>query len=134
MALVNTLLLRHKTIGAGVVVVMVLLGGVLYPLLPEQMAVHWNASGEADGTAAKPIAVLLMPGVVVLMALLFEIVDIDAGERVVGSVAMLLLLLIQSMVFLINLGINAPIVPVALAGAFVVVGLAVWFEIHPLGA
>jgi uncharacterized membrane protein len=130
----RAILLRQKTIAAGVVAVMLLLGGVLYPLLPEQMAVHWNASGEADGTAAKPIAVLLMPGTVVLMALLFEIADIDADEQVVGSVAMLLLLVIQSMVFLINLGIDVPVVPVALAGAFVVVGLAVWFEIRPLGA
>jgi hypothetical protein len=34
------------------------------------------------------------------------------------------------MVFLINLGINVPIVSVALAGAFVVVGLAVWYEVR----
>ncbi|MCU4719649.1 DUF1648 domain-containing protein [Halapricum hydrolyticum] len=31
---------------------MLLLGGILYPALPEQMAVHWNASDETDGTAA----------------------------------------------------------------------------------
>jgi uncharacterized membrane protein len=130
----RAILLRQNTIATGVVAVMLLLGGVLYPLLPEQMAVHWNASGEADGTAAKPIAVLLMPGVVVLMALLFKIADIDADEQVVGSVAMLLLLVIQTMVFLVNLGIDVPIVPVSLAGAFVVVGLAVWFEIRPVGA
>jgi uncharacterized membrane protein len=128
------LLRKQKTIAAGAVAVMVLLGGVLYPSLPEQMAVHWNASGEADGTAAKPVAVLLMPGIVLLMTLLFELVDTDADERVVGSVATLLLLVVQIMVLLINLGTDAPIVPVALAGALVVVGLAIWVELRPSGA
>lgn len=70
---VRTLLLKQKTIAATVVAVMLLLGGVLYPALPEQMVIHWNAAGEADGTAAKPLAILAMPAVVVVMTLLFEL-------------------------------------------------------------
>jgi heme A synthase len=94
------------------------------------MAVHWNAAGDADRTTTKLIAILLMPAVVVGMSVLFEVTNVDDNDRVVGSVAMLLLLVVQIMVFLINLGINVPIVSVALAGAFVVVGLAVWYEVR----
>lgn len=126
----EALLVRQKAIATGVVSVMLLLGGVLYPMLPDQMAIHWNASGEVDGTAAKPIAVFAMPALVTFMTVLFEATDISVDERIVGSVAMILLLVVQMMVFLINLGVNVPIVPVALAGAFVVVCLAVWFELR----
>jgi len=41
----EALLTRQKTVAAGVVVGLVLLGGALYPSLPDPMAVHWNASG-----------------------------------------------------------------------------------------
>jgi len=124
----RTLLTQQKIVAATVVSVMLLLGGVLYSSLPDQMAIHWNAAGDADGTTTKLIAILLMPAVVVGMSVLFEVTNVDDNDMVVGSVAMLLLLVVQIMVFLINLGINVPIVSVALAGAFVVVGLAVWYE------
>ena len=133
MSTARALLNRQKTVAAGVVTVMVLLGAVLYPSLPDQMAVHWSASGEADGMAPKPIAVGAMPALVVFMSVLFAATDVSADDRVVGSVAMLLLLVVQIMVLSTNLGIDVPIVPVALAGAFVVVSLAVWFELRNPG-
>jgi uncharacterized membrane protein len=129
----RTLLTQQKIVAATVASVMLLLGGVLYSSLPDQMAVHWNAAGDADGTTTKLIAILLMPAVVVGMSVLFEVTSVDDNDSVVGSVAMLLLLVVQIMVFLRNLGINVPIVPVALAGAFVVVGLAVWYEVRNPG-
>jgi uncharacterized membrane protein len=129
----RTLLTQQKIVAATVASMMLLLGGVLYSSLPDQMAVHWNAAGDADGTTTKLIAILLMPAVVVGMSVLFEVTNVDDNDRVVGSVAMLLLLVVQIMVFLINLGINVPIVSVALAGAFVVVGLAVWYEVRDPG-
>jgi uncharacterized membrane protein len=127
---VKTLLTQQKIVAATVASVMLLLGGVLYSSLPDQMAIHWNAAGDADGTTTKLIAILLMPAVVVGMSVLFQVTNVDDNDRVVGSVAILLLLVVQIMVFLINLGINVPIVSVALAGAFVVVGLAVWYEVR----
>jgi uncharacterized membrane protein len=129
----RTLLTQQKIVAATVASVMLLLGGVLYSSLPDQMAVHWNAAGDADRRTTKLIAILLMPAVVVGMSVLFEVTNVDDNDRVVGSVAMLLLLVVQIMVLLINLGINVPIVSVALAGAFVVVGLAVWYEVRDPG-
>jgi uncharacterized membrane protein len=123
-----TLLARQRLIAAGVVAALLLLGAVLYPSLPARMAIHWNASGQADGTAAKPIAVLAMPAIVALVSVLLDVTDSDVGDRVVGSAAMLLLLVVQVAVLLVNLGVGVPIVPLALAGAFVVVVLAVRFE------
>ena len=129
----RTLLTQQKIVAATVASVMLLLGGVLYSSLPDQMAVHWNAAGDADGTTTKLIAILLMPAVVVGMSVLFEVTNVNDNDRVAGSVAMLLLLVVQIMVLLINLGINVPMVSVALAGAFVVVGLAVWYEVRDPG-
>lgn len=126
----RSLLTRQKTVAAVVVIALLLLGGALYSSLPSRMAVHWNAAGTVDGTVAKPVAILLMPAIVVSMSVLFEVTGSDADDRVVGSVAMLLLLAVQVMVFLINLGVDVPIVPIALALSFGLVALAVWFEIR----
>jgi uncharacterized membrane protein len=127
---VSELLTRQKTVAAGVVVVLLLLGLVLYPALPDRMAIHWNAAGQPDGTAPKLVAVLAMPAVVVLMSVLFELTVTDRGELVVGSLAMVLLFVVQVMVFLSNLGFVVPIVPVSLALALGLVALAVWFEVR----
>lgn len=127
---VRTRLAAHTQVAALVVAVMLAVGAVLYGRLPTEMATHWNAAGTADGTTSKPVAVLLMPALVVGMSLLFSYVDSDADDRVVGSLAMLVLLGVQLMVFAVNLGIAVPVVPVSLALAGVVVAVAVWFEAH----
>lgn len=113
-----------------VVGALLLLGAALYPSLPDQMSIHWNAAGQADTTVAKPVAVLSMPVVVVFMNVLFEVAGVDADDRVVGSLGMVLMLVVQVMVFLINLGINVPIVPISLALALGLVAMAVWFEVR----
>ena len=110
MSQARALLTQQQIVAATVASVMVLLGGVLYSSLPDQMAVHWNAAGGADGTTTKLIAILLMPAFVVGMSVLFEITNVDDNDRVIGSIAMLLLLVVQIMIFLINLGVNVPIV------------------------
>ena len=127
------LLARQRLVAAAVVGALLLLGVFLYPSLPERMAIHWSASGQVDGTTAKPVAVLSMPAIVVVVSLLLGLTGSDAGDRIVGSVAMLLLLVVQITVFLINLGVDVPIVPIAMAGALVVVGLAVRFELRSSG-
>ena len=123
-------LARQRVVAAVVVGALLLLAALLYPSLPERMAIHWNAAGQVDRTAAKPVAVLSMPAIVVVVSVLFELADSDVGDRIVGSAAMVLLLVVQVAVFLVNLGIGVPIVPVAMVGALVVVGLAVWFELR----
>jgi hypothetical protein len=71
-----------------------------------------------------------MPVVVLSMSLLFEVTGVDADDRVVGSLGMVLLLVVQVMVFLINLGVNVPIVPVSVTLALGLVALAIWFEVR----
>jgi uncharacterized membrane protein len=121
---------NYGRVAAVVTVVLLGLGLVLYPALPERMAVHWNAAGEVDGTAPKLVAVLFMPALVVAVTALFRLARIDADDRVVGSLALLVLSVLQVMVFAVNLGADVPIVPISLAMAFGIVALAVWFEIR----
>jgi uncharacterized membrane protein len=39
----------------------------VYPALPARMPIHWNIRGEPDGWADKQIAVLMMPGTMLLL-------------------------------------------------------------------
>lgn len=43
------------------VLVFFILAGVFYPLMPEVMASHWNAMGEADGTISRFWGLFLFP-------------------------------------------------------------------------
>ncbi len=43
----------------------------LYPSLPQQIPTHWNIKGEIDGYGNKSWALFLLPGVAVLIPLLF---------------------------------------------------------------
>jgi uncharacterized membrane protein len=121
-------LARQKTIAALVTAALLALGFALYAALPDQTAIHWNAAGNSDNVVAKPVAVLAIPAVVVLVTALFEATRVDVGDRIVGSLATLLLFVVQLMVFAVNLGYDVPIVPVAMALAGVVVAAALWFE------
>ena len=121
-------LARQKAVAALVTAALLALGFALYAALPDQMAIHWNAAGEPDNVVGKPLAVLAMPAVVVFMSVLFEVAGSDVGDRIVGSLAMLLLLVVQVMVFGANLGYDVPIVPISLALAGGMVVVAVYFE------
>ncbi len=50
------------------------LAAYFYPDMPDQMASHWNAAGEADGTMGKFWGLFLMPGITLLMYLMFLII------------------------------------------------------------
>lgn len=126
---VARLLARQKMVATLVTAALLALGIALYGVLPEQMAIHWKAAGNADSVVGKPVAIMAMPAVVVFMSLLFE-VTADVGERIVGSVAMLLLLAVQAMAFGVNLGYDVPIVPITLALAGGMVAVAVWYEMR----
>ncbi len=44
---------------------------MLYPIMPDQMASHWNAAGQVDGQMPKIWGLFLMPVIAVAMLLLF---------------------------------------------------------------
>ena len=58
--------LKILLITSVVILLPILAGMILWDQLPEQMPFHWNAAGEVDGWASKPVGVFVMP--VVLMA------------------------------------------------------------------
>jgi|GEM_PF-3451485 len=122
------LLARQRAVAAVVTGTLLAVGVALYATLPDQMVIHWNAAGNPDNAVGKAVAVLAMPAVVVFMSVLFEVSGSDLGERIVGSLAMLLLFVVQIMVFAVNLGYDVPIVPITLALAGVVVAAAFWVE------
>ncbi|WP_458206602.1 SdpI family protein [Haladaptatus sp. NG-SE-30] len=45
-----------------------------YPELPEQMATHWNASGEADGTMSRLAGAFFLPALTLGILVLFAVI------------------------------------------------------------
>lgn len=43
----------------------------LYPSLPDKVPTHWNWKGEADGWSSKPVGAFLLPGLTVVLWLVF---------------------------------------------------------------
>lgn len=121
------LLARHKLVAVITASLMLLVSVALYSSLPAEMSVHWNASGEADSTASKNIAVLILPTITLVMSALFEFTVSDKRELVVGSLSMILLLVIHVMSLLVNIGYNIPIVPISLVLAGLLVAVSFWF-------
>lgn len=65
---------RRDLAGGGILLLMALAAAVVYPRLPERMAVHFSAAGQPDGYLARPLAVALLPGVAAAVLALFKIV------------------------------------------------------------
>ncbi|MFA6461330.1 MAG: SdpI family protein [Candidatus Woesearchaeota archaeon] len=53
-----------------IILISVLIGIVLYPYLPEQMASHWNAQGEANGYSGKFWGTFLLPIITLILFLI----------------------------------------------------------------
>ena len=65
-----------------VVLLMIIVGIVLYDALPEQIPAHWNTAGEVDSYMDKMHAVLLFPGITLLMVVLFPLLSsIDPRKK-----------------------------------------------------
>jgi len=55
----------------GIVALSWLIAWYLYPILPDEIPIHWNAAGEVDGYGSKLVGLLLMPMISIGIALLF---------------------------------------------------------------
>lgn len=51
-----------------------LMGAAVYNFLPERVASHWNAQGEADGTSSVLAGILLLPAILAGTALLMMVI------------------------------------------------------------
>jgi uncharacterized membrane protein len=52
----------------------VVLSAIAAPELPEQLAIHWNAAGQPDGTMAKVPALALIPAILAVLLGLFAVI------------------------------------------------------------
>ena len=48
----------------------ILVGAAVYSRLPETVATHWNLNGEPDGWSSRPVAVFVLPGILLVVNLL----------------------------------------------------------------
>lgn len=77
----------------------IIAGVVLWDRLPEKIPTHWGVSGEADGYASKPFAVLVLPLIMLAfmwLCVFFTTLDKknkDQNEKVLGSVVWIVPLL-----------------------------------------
>lgn len=63
----------YRVASLGVVAASVLASGYYYPQLPAEMASHWNAAGEVDGTMPKLWGTFLFPLLIAGLAVLLEV-------------------------------------------------------------
>lgn len=66
---------RHRFLIAAIfVLTSAILSVLAAPDLPAQMASHWNAAGEPDGTMTKPIALALIPAMAAVLLVVFAVI------------------------------------------------------------
>jgi len=107
-----------------------------YPLLPNQIASHWNIDGQVNGYMSKFWGVFFVPLIMIFLAGLFQILprldpthhNPEELRRQLNSftvVLMLFLLLIHGLMLAWNLGYKIPfgvILPVFMGGLFYYLG------------
>lgn len=65
---------RYDLIVSAIAVLSFIVGAILYPQMPEQMASHWNAQGEVDDYTSRFWGIYLMPILSLVMAILLVLV------------------------------------------------------------
>jgi|TARA_Y100000310_G_scaffold345118_1_gene461911 uncharacterized membrane protein len=65
---------KKELIPIALLIVAALLAIYVYPLLPAEVPMHWNAAGEVDSYGSKLFHVLLYPGIIVFIYALFELI------------------------------------------------------------
>jgi uncharacterized membrane protein len=66
---------RTTIAGGGALLAAALLGtAVSWPELPGEMIISWDASGSANGTAARPVATLLIPALATVLLGVFQLI------------------------------------------------------------
>jgi uncharacterized membrane protein len=65
---------KRDLAGGAVVLLMAVASVVLYPRLPEEMAVHFSAAGRPDSYLPKPLAVAMLPAVAALVVATFRVI------------------------------------------------------------
>lgn len=106
-----------------------------YPALPDQVAIHFSATGTPDNYVPPAIAAILLPGIMAITYLFLRYIPtIDPSTNhsvvnVTNAATMTLLAGIHIVVLAWNLGYPIPmdaVLPVVIVWAVLVVGYALW--------
>ena len=62
---------RTRILTTIVCLIPVILGIILYPVLPDTIATHWTFGGEANGWEPKLVGAIVFPGILVVLNLIF---------------------------------------------------------------
>ncbi|WP_336037749.1 SdpI family protein [Halobacterium yunchengense] len=121
--------------GGALVALAAAVGALAYPELPAEMATHWNASGEVDGTTPRPVAVALLPALAAALLGVFLVLPrVDprndyAGFRFAYDALALATLgclaYVHAVLVAVNLGVDVGVlqaVAPAVGGIYVVAG------------
>lgn len=93
----------------------VIAGVILYPRLPDSMAIHWGANGAPNGWAGKWVGAILLPGMLLVIQLLMPFLikadpkNKDLNPKVAGMIAWIMpavSLICSSATLMAGLGMN----------------------------
>jgi uncharacterized membrane protein len=65
--------MRNRWLGVWVFGAVAVVSVLLWPLLPDRVVTHWNAAGVADGWSSRTTAILIGPGAIAALTLVFQI-------------------------------------------------------------
>ncbi|MDX9739216.1 MAG: SdpI family protein [Candidatus Dojkabacteria bacterium] len=125
---------KHFILPTILIVISILISTYFFPLLPESMASHWNASGVVDGYSSRLLNVILFPALqLFLLLLLIFLPKLDPkGENIKKfenkfyifiNALLLFFIILQLQVFLWNIDIQISmnsIMPILMGGLFLV--------------
>ena len=66
-------MMKKMILPLGLIAAALIISLLAYDRLPDQMPIHWNIHGEADRYASKPVALFLMPAVMLGVFLLMKL-------------------------------------------------------------
>jgi len=67
---------KKEVLPLALIVLAFVVGGLLYPDLPEMMPTHWNAQGEVDAWSSKNFAVFFFPSITLAIYLLITFIPL----------------------------------------------------------
>lgn len=128
--------MKRWVLPLGIIAAAVIISIIVYGRMPEQVAIHWDIQGNADRYASKPLALFMLPVVMLAVLILNKLAPIIDPRKAnlkknrgdidtINFFLMLVLLAVHVLTIVYSLGyeFDMSIIAPLLAGAiFVVVG------------
>jgi len=98
---------KGVAVSLGIIVLALFVGAYFYPILPDQIASHWNAMGEVNGYMSKLWGILFIPIILfVLLSILVVVPRFDPKKEAIEKMRGIydaFLILLSSFFFLLQL-------------------------------